>query len=176
VVEMAVRRALTGILMTIWTFISMVIIPLSTLKALENGIILGGVELKIRLFMLNVGLIFILGLIAMMLTAFSYSFRGKTDAFITMAKYGVVAYYEWVWATGVRKMEVLMHGEIVHVGIDLGVWIIIVIIGSLHTGFLKSVYKYLEAKKEEEKEKEEEGEEKRKEEEEEELEKWLEEE
>ena len=179
---MAVKRALTGIIMTIWTFISMVIIPLSTLKALENGITLGGVELKIRLFMLNVGLIFILGLIAMMLTAFSYSFGGKTDAFITMAKYGVVAYYEWVWAMGVRKMEVLMHGEIVHVGIDLGVWIIIVILGSLLTGFLKAVHKYLEAKKkekeeeEEEEEKEEEGEEKGKEEEEEELEKWLEEE
>ncbi len=152
---MPVKRTLTGIIMTIWTFISMVIIPLSTLKALENGITISDVELKVRLFMLDIGIIFMLGLAAMILTALSYSFRGKLDALLTMLKYSVIAYYEWVWANGVRKMEVLMADQVVHVGIDLGMWIIIVIIGSLFTGFLKALHKYLEAgKNEEEKEEE----------------------
>ena len=154
---MGAKSAAWGLLMTVWTFISMVIIPLSTLKALENGIVLQGTHVRIILTTLNIGLIFLLGLIAMVLTASSYAFDNKGRAVAMFLKYLIVAYYEWVWAIGVRELTVIMENYKIYAGIDLGIWIIIVILGSLLQGILKSFHEYAKAlKKEEEEEKEEE--------------------
>ncbi len=142
---MGKKRAFWGILMTLWSFVSMVIIPLSTVRALENGIVLQGAHLRIILISLNMGLIFLLGLTVMILTAFSYSLDRKGRAAAMFLKYLTVAYYEWTWAMGIRKLVVMMNGEKIHVGVDLGIWIIIVILGSLLQGILKSIYAYAEA-------------------------------
>ena len=150
---MGAKKALTGIIMTVWTFVTMVVIPLSTIGALERGVVIKGKEVIIRLYNLNVGLVFVLGIIAMMLTAFSYSVSEKNSAFLIMMKYIVVAYYEWVWAVGVRRMEVIVEGNTLHVGADLGVWILIVIISSLLSGLLKALHRYMRGKREEEEKK-----------------------
>ncbi len=144
------KRGLIGIVMTVWVLFSMIVIPLYTLSLLERGISYGGQLVKISVVRLNVGMITLLGLIAMMLTAFSYAFGGKVDAFLTFIKYMVVAYYEWTWAQGIKELEITVDGYIINVGIYLDPWIMLVIAGSLLLGLIKAIYKFLEAKEESE--------------------------
>lgn len=153
---MGISKSLTGIIMTIWTFFSMVILPLATLSAFAKGVNIQGQVVVVKIVGLNVEMIFILGLFAMFLTAMSYSVSEKNSAIITFLKYVIAAYYEWTWAEGVKDMDLNVGGQYVHVGVYLGVWIIMVIAASLLTGFLKALHKYLKAKKEEEEEEEEE--------------------
>lgn len=143
---------LSGIIMSLWTFFSMVILPLTTLSALEKGINIQGQRVVVKIVGLNTGLIFILGIIAMFLTAMSYAFSEKTSAVMIFFKYVVTAYYEWVWAEGVKNMGIIMGDQYGHVGVYLGLWIIMVITASLLTGFLKALHKYLKARKKEQSE------------------------
>ncbi len=151
---MSVKRGLSGIIMTVWTFISMVIIPLSTLTALERGVTIRGELIRVSIVALNKGMILMLGLLAMILTALSYSVSEKSEALLVFLKYVTVAYYEWVWAEGVKRLEIETPSGLVHVGVFLGLWIILVIIGSIITGLLKAICKYSEAIKKERKAKE----------------------
>ena len=148
---MAAKKALTGIIMTVWVFVSMVVIPLSTLSMLEKGMTIGGSKIRIEIYGLNTGLIFFLGFTAMILTAFAYSFRGKSEALFIFLRYVVIAIYEWIWAEGVQKMKVYTKEGVVYAGVYLGIWIIIVIVGSLLNGTLKALHKYAKAVMEEKK-------------------------
>jgi len=147
---MGAKRSFTGIIMTVWTLFSMVVIPLYTLSLLERGIDFQGQLLRIYVWRLDVGIITLLGIIAMILTALSYAFGGKADAALTFIKYSIVAFYEWVWAQGIKELRVIVGDITVNVGMYLDPWIMLVIVGSLLTGLIKAIYKYLEAKEKEE--------------------------
>lgn len=156
---MGVKRGLMGIINTVWVFISLVIIPLAILNQLEQGIVMGGQLIKIRMIELNVNIIFFLGLAIMVLTALSYSLSKKADAVLTFLKYLLSAFYEYIWALGLKviELEVIVDSQstLTTVYLDVVLWVTLAIVGSILTGLLKAVTKYLEAEEEAEEKEEE---------------------
>lgn len=140
------KRAFMGIVSTLWNFFSMVVLPLALVSSLERGAFFGEVILLPRL---DTGMIALLGIIAMALAGLAYAFGGVIDAILTFAKSVVYSYYQWVWIQGMK--EILLAEKGVAIAINAEFLILLTIFGTLLSGALSAIHKYLRTKRLEEK-------------------------
>ena len=145
-----IKRAFTAFIMAGITFLSTIVFPLMLVEKLSNGISISGYDVRVEFLVLNVDLLILLGLIVTILTLFNYFENKYVSGFSILLKYLGLAYYEWTWFVGVRKLKLTLmsSADIIttFVGIHLGLWAILVIAVNIIRGISKCLVKLGEEK------------------------------